>query len=517
MAKTTDQVATPPAFTESDERIAELLGRMHAIGDLRALAELATWDQNTTMPPGAAEVRGAQHATLQSVMHERWTDPALGRLLVELEPAVRGPEFTDADRGLVRQALREHRHATRLPTGLVEEIARVGSASFEAWRAARAASDFAVFAPWLARTAELQREVADRYGYQGCRYDALLDLYEPAITVAELDPIMDRVRDVSLALLRRIQTHGRPVDASCLEGNFPRERQMALCRSLLEFMGFDFARGQLAVSPHPFTTDFGSPYDVRVTVRPDERFLPSALMAAVHEGGHAVYEQGSSPALVRTPVAGGASMGVHESQSRLWENAIGRSLPFWRTLFPRVRRAYPRQYSEVEVETFVRALNRVRPSLIRVEADEVTYNLHIVIRYELEQRIVAGDVAVESLPRLWNAKYQEYLGIEPHNDAEGILQDVHWSGGFGYFPTYTLGNLYAAQIYAALRRDVPDVDERLARGQVAPVLHWLQRRMYVLGAVYLPRELIQRVTGEPPNPEHWAHYLTAKAEATYQL
>jgi carboxypeptidase Taq len=282
-------------------------------------------------------------------------------------------------------------------------------------------------------------------------------------------------------------------------------------------MGYDFSRGQLAKSPHPFTTSFGSPFDVRVTVRTHEHYIQPSLMAAIHEGGHAVYEQGSAPTLVRTPIAGGASMGLHESQSRLWENAIGRSEPYWRGQYVAVREAFPLHYADVDVVTFARSLNKVGPTLIRVEADEVTYNLHIMVRFELEKALINGDVAIETLPGLWNARYREYLGIEPANDAEGVLQDVHWSTGFGYFPTYTLGNLYSAQIFHKLHAVFPDFESRLAGGDTAFVLEWLREHMYAFGVIYQPEELMKRVTGETPNPEYFRRYLTAKFEKIYAL
>src|SRR5438270_1864430 len=310
----------------------------------------------------------------------------------------------------------------------------------------------------LTRTIALQREVADRLGYIETRYDALLIEYEPGMTVSTLDRLFSPVREASTSLLHRIEASGNTIDASCLQGEFAVEKQLALCDRLLHAMGYDFSRGQMAQSPHPFTTSFTSPYDVRVTVRPLVNFLQAALMAAIHEGGHAVYEQGSSPTIARTPVAGGASMGAHESQSRLWENAIGRSLPYWQGQFATVIEAFPHQFADVDVVTFVRALNKVRPSLIRVEADEVTYNLHIIVRFELEKALINGEISVESLPRLWNAKYREYLGVEPANDAQGVLQDIHWTSGFGYFPTYTLGNHFAAQIFHNLQVSFQDFD-----------------------------------------------------------
>ena len=506
-----------PNFTSKDAGIAELLDYMHEIEDLKALGSLAEWDQNTDMPEGAAEVRGYQMAALQGILHERWTTQRLGSLLSELSEVINRSDYTDADRGLVREAQRNYDRATKLPRKLVEEMARVQAASFEAWRRAREHNDFASFAPWLSRTVALQREVADRIGFAETRYDALLDQFEPGMTARSLDKLFTPVREVSAALLRRIETSGNTVDDSSLAGEFSEEQQVALSKVLLRGMGYDFSYGGIAVSPHPFTTSFGSPFDVRVTVHPDRHFIQASVMAAIHEGGHAVYEQGSAQALVRTPVAGGASMGMHESQSRLWENAIGRSEAYWQGQFAAVRQAFPEHFASVDAAVFARALNKVKPSLIRVEADEVTYNLHIIVRFELEKALINGNVAIETLPDLWNAKYREYLGVEPATDSEGVLQDIHWSSGFGYFPSYTLGNLYGAQIYAALRRAFPNFDEQLASGDTAFILDWLREKMYAFGAIYQPETLMEKVTGETPNPEFFARYLTSKFEAIYRL
>ena len=506
-----------PDFTRSNTQIAELLERAREISDLSALGALAEWDQNTELPEGAGEIRGDQLATLQGVLHERWTSERLGALIAELSPASAQTNFTDADKGLVRETKRAYDRATKLPRSLVEEIARTQARSFESWRKARTNNDFASFAPWLARTIELQRQVADHFGYTETRYDALLDQYEPGMTVSKLDKLFKPVREVSTGLLKRIQASGHTIDDSCLQGNFQSEKQMELSKAVLRGMGYDFSCGGIARSPHPFTTSFGSPFDVRLTVNPDPHFVQASVMAAIHEGGHALYEQGSASTLVRTLLAGGASMGAHESQSRLWENNLGRSLAYWRGQYPRVREAFPEHFANVDVETFTRALNKVQPSLIRIEADEVTYNLHIIIRYELERDMVNGEVAVESLPGMWNAKYREYLGIEPDTDSKGILQDIHWTGGFGYFPTYTLGNMYGAQIFHKLQSVFPDLDARLEKGETSFILNWLQEHMYAHGTIYQPEELIERVTGEKPNPEHFVRYLTSKFEQIYGL
>ncbi|HEY1350982.1 MAG TPA: carboxypeptidase M32 [Ktedonobacteraceae bacterium] len=504
-----------PAFTHSHEHISRLLERMREIADLSALGALAEWDQNTQMPEGAGEMRGNQMATLQGVLHERWISEELGSLLDKLEAP--GAALTDADRGLIREARRGYDRSTKLSRSLVEELTRVQAASFESWRRARTHNDFASFAPWLSRTIALQREVADRLGFAETRYDALLDQYEPGMTASKLDRLFAPVREVSTDLLTRIQASGHLVDDSCLQGDFAQARQMELSKTVLRAMGYEFPYGGISCSPHPFTTSFGSPFDVRLTVNPDQAFLQASVMAALHEGGHALYEQGSAPTIARTPLAGGASMGAHESQSRLWENNIGRSLPFWQGQYAAVRETFPEYFAGVSVETFVRALNKVQPSLIRIEADEVTYNLHIIIRYELERAMVNGEVAVESLPDMWNARYRTYLGIAPATDSQGILQDVHWSAGFGYFPSYTLGNLYGAQIFHRLRQVFGDFDQRLEQGETAFVLRWLEEYMYAYGALYLPEELIKRITGEPPNPEFFKRYLTEKFETIYHL
>lgn len=505
------------AFTVGDERISKLLDYMYEITDLNKVVALASWDQHTAMPEGASEARMYQMATLERVLHERQSAPQLGDVLKSLEDVIGQASFTDADRGLVRHARRAYDQATKLPPALVEERARVEVASVESWVKARQQNDFASFAPWLQRTLNIQREIADRLGFAETRLDALLDLANPGLTTGAVEELFVPVRDVSISLLKRIQASGKIIDTSCLYGTFPLEQQQLLCEKLAASIGYDFAHGQIARSAHPFTTDFGSPLDVRFTVRYTEKYLGFALTATLHEGGHALYEQGSSRVLLRTPLAGGASSGVHEAQSRLWENVLGRSEPFWQQKYALLREFFPQQFNSVDLTTFVGALNRVEPSLIRIEADEVTYNLHIIIRFELEKALMNGEITVESLPRLWNEKYREYLGIEPDNDSVGVLQDVHWSAGFGVFPSYTLGNLYAAQIFQKVQRAFPNVAERLASGDTSFVLQWLREHMYAVGATYLPDALIERLTGEPANPQYFVRYLTDKFTKIYDL
>jgi carboxypeptidase Taq len=501
-------------FTQSDSRINELLKLIHEINDLESLRSLAHWDQQTVMPEGASEARSNQLATLQGLIHERWTASQLAKLLDELEPVVKHEPYTDADRGLLHEARRTYDRSSKLPRQLVEEIERTQIISHMAWERARVQNDFAGFAPHLQRTIGFQRELADRYGYQENRYDALLDSFEPGLTVKKVERLFAPIREVGISLLKRIQA-SKQVDTSIFERDFSQALQTQLAEKLLLNAGYDFTRGQLAVSTHPFTSGLSAPQDVRLTVRFNS--LPGLIAVALHEGGHALYEQGVSANLLRTPLAGGASYGIHESQSRLWENIVGRSEPYWHGQYALIREFFPQEFKDVSVEDFVRAFNRVEASLIRVEADEVTYNLHILIRYELEQAMVNGEISVESLPRLWNEKYRAYLGVEPDSDVNGVLQDVHWTSDFGYFPSYTLGNLYSAQIYQTLRKTFPDFNQRLAGGDTSFLLTWLQEQIYQFGVIYQPEDLLQRVTGEEPNPQYLVQYLTEKFSKIYGL
>ena len=513
--------ATPSnvlSFTLTDAELKELFDRTQEISDLGNLARIVGWDQRVKMPPEANQVRGPQLATMHAIIHERQTAPRLGELLKVLEQRIQDERYTDADRGLVRQARRDYDQATKVPATLVKALTEAASSAWGAWEKARPANDFASFAPYLRKIVELRRQQAEYLGYQGAPYDALLDQFEPGMTLETLNPILDRVREATVNLLQRIRASETKVDTSCLHGSFAASKQLDLCQAMLQAMGYRFAAGRMDLSSHPFTSGGGSPFDVRVTTRVDPTYFPMALMAAIHEGGHAVYEQGSDPALARTILAGGASMGVHESQSRLWENYIGRSLPFWKYHFSTLRAHFPEAFASCSAEELVRALNQVKPSLIRVEADEVTYNLHIIIRYELEQRLINGELDIADLPGLWSQKYHDYLGVEPQTDTEGVLQDIHWSSGsFGYFPTYTLGNLYGAQIYATLRREFPDYDERLAIEGAEFILNWLREHMYVYGQVYTPTELARAVTGEALNHEYFVQYANAKFGALYGL
>jgi carboxypeptidase Taq len=508
-----------PATTDRPvmEELAELRSAAAELHDLGHIAELLGWDQETMMPAKGVDWRGYQQATLSGIIHERLTAPRLGDLLASLaDAAAEGSSpLSDAERGLVRELKRSRDRAVKLPTRLVKELAEATTQAVATWQRAREQSSWASFQDDLTRVVELKRQVAEAVGYQAEPYDALLDEYEPGLTAAQVGAMFERLRADTVALLDRIRGAGRQIDRSPLEREYPVDRQWQFGETVLGWMGFDFEAGRQDKSAHPFCTSLG-PGDVRLTTRLHERDLAQALFGSMHEGGHGLYEQGIGKDVQRTPIGQGVSLGVHESQSRLWENCVGRGLPFWRFALPKLAELFPEQLAGVEVEQFWRAVNRVEPSLIRVEADEVTYNLHILMRFEIERRLFKGEVAVADLPALWNEAMRQTLGVEPPNDREGVLQDIHWSFGLvGYFPTYTLGNLYGAQLWAAIGRDLPDRDAAIERGELRPILDWLRERIHRHGGTYLPADLIERATGEPPNPRYLTEYLTAKYAQVY--
>lgn len=499
----------------------ELATELRAAGaqlmDLGRIGGLLGWDQETMMPPGGAPGRARQRATLEALAHERLTRPRMGELLEALAgPAAEG-RLDPVDAASVRVLRRDYDRAVKLPTELVRALAQTTSEAVEVWRRARADSRFGDFAPILGRIVDLKRREAEYLGYEKHPYDALLDAYEPEMTVAQLDPLFDGLRAATVELLGRLRTAPRQPDRSVLERGYDEAAQWSFGQEMLRAIGFDFEAGRIDRSTHPFAQGMG-PGDVRLTTRLSPGDLAMGLFGSLHEGGHGLYEQGFGPEVAETAAGTYISLGIHESQSRLWENLVGRGLPFWRFAYPRLQACFAEQLRDVPLETFVAAVNRVEPSLIRVEADEVTYNLHIILRYEIERRLLSGELPVADLPATWRELSREYLGLTPPDDRTGVLQDTHWALGYlGYFPTYTLGTLYAAQLWAAIVRDLPDLDEQIAHGEFAPLLGWLRERIHRPGRRYGPVELIERATGAPPQPDHLVRYLNDKFGALYGL
>ena len=491
--------------------------RLAQIIRLGQAASVLSWDQQTYMPTGGAASRAEQLATLSQFTHELFVSPEVGALLAQAEADTQG-EGKDSDAvRLLRNVRRSYNQETKLPVDLVMELARHSSLAQEIWQQARKENNFAVFAPALEKMIALTREKAEHLGYKDHIYDALIDLYEPGTTQASVAAMFNDLKPELVALTRAIASSPNTVDDSLLHGDFPIEKQKEVTLQFVRAVGYSLERGRQDIAAHPFCTHF-SRDDVRITTRFDARFLPMSVYASLHEAGHAMYEQGSPPEYEGTALAGGTSLGVHESQSRLWENLVGRSREFCGWSYPQLQAAFPDVLGRVGVDAYYRAINKVEPSLIRVEADEVTYNLHILLRFELECDLLTGKLAVSDLPATWNAKMQEMLGITPPNDADGVLQDVHWSCGLvGYFPTYSIGNLLSAQLWEALRKVLPDVNAQIARGEFAPLLDWLRANVHGYGSKYLPGELVVKATGEPLSSRPYLAYLKSKFAGIYGL
>jgi carboxypeptidase Taq len=493
--------------------LASLTDRLGTVADLQAAARLLEWDQETYMPRGAAEVRAQQLATLKSLAHAHFTDEKT-QVLVE---AIDENDLPDENsRALLRVTRRDLVRAIRRPPSLVTRQALATARALEAWKQARQDDDFPHFAPHLEEIFALAREEAEALGFEEHVYDALLEEYEPGMTRSEVVRIFEPLREDLVALVEAIR-EAEQVDDSLLHSYFDPRAQWDLGLEVAAALGYDFDRGRQDLSTHPFSTAFGPPFDVRITTRVAEGFFPTAFFGTLHEVGHALYEQGISPLLARTPLADGTSLGVHESQSRLWENLVGRSRPFWKWAQPAAGRHFPDVLGDVPAETIYRGVNKVEPSLIRVEADEVTYSLHVMLRFELESAMLTGDLAVRDLPSAWNDRMQEYLGLTPPDDREGCLQDIHWSlGAVGYFPTYTLGSLMSVQLFDAAAQDL-DLPGQVSDGEFRPLLDWLQEKVHRHGRVLSARDVMVRATGQELSAEPWLAYARQKFGDIYRL
>jgi carboxypeptidase Taq len=494
----------------------DLKTRLAELSDLGRIGAILAWDQQTMMPPLGSASRAEQRSTLGRIFHERFTSDEVGRL-IEAAEANGAPEGSD-DAELVRYARREWEKARRIPTDLRAEITRASAMGVPAWMKAREASDFSLLVPALEHNLELRRRYIECFDGFDEPYDVLLDDFEEGMTTARVRDVLGRLRDRLVPLIAAIAERADEVDASLLHRHYPAAGQRAFVERMLGGVGFDRQAWRLDLTAHPFAVRPGVG-DVRITTRWEEGDLASGLFAALHECGHGLYDSGVDPALDRSPLGRvQASMALHESQSRLWENVIGRSRPFWRHWFGPLRETFPEQLADTDAEGFYRAVNRVEPSLIRVEADEATYSLHIALRFELEQELLAERLAIADLPEAWNAGMREYLGVEVPDDARGVLQDIHWaSGSFGYFPTYALGNVVAGQIWARLRAAVPDLDAQLAEGDAGPLRSWLEDNLYRHGRRRPPQETIERVCGGPMDPAPFVDYLTDKLGEIYGL
>ncbi len=500
----------------TDEKYQKLGSLQNEIYDLNGAMAVLGWDQQTYMPQGGAEDRGDQLSTLARILHLKMTSDEIEKLLEDLIPYASTLDPDSDEARLIKVTRREYNKRTKVDAEWVAEFVRATTVAETAWEYAKEKSDFAHFQPFLETIVRLRREYAQFFAPFEHVYDPLLDDYEPGLKTAEVKAIFDVLRPQQVDLIRQIMEKPQVEDAF-LQKPFPEKEQWDFGVSILTDMGFDWKRGRQDRSMHPFTTSFGLG-DVRITTRVEADSSIVSLFSSMHEGGHALYEQGISPKLRRTLLAGGASMAVHESQSRLWENLVGLSEPFWRHYYPRLQQMFSTQLGNVDWYTFYKGVNKVEPSLIRVASDEATYNLHIMLRLQLEIALMEGSLEVKDLPEAWNAGMKEYLGLTPPNDAMGVLQDIHWSGGsIGYFPTYALGNLISVQLWEQIQKEIPDLDRQIGDGKLGSLLEWLRIHIHQYGAKFEPQELIQRVTGSKIDPKPYVRYLQEKFGQIYKI
>jgi carboxypeptidase Taq len=497
-------------------KIEQLKSHLAEAIDLFYVRELLEWDQQCYMPPGGAEVRSQQLSTVHRLFHEKITSPKIGRLLETLESEAASFEPDSDDARLIKVARREYEKYTKVSSEWVSEFAQVTAMAFSVWQEARPENNFAKFQPYLEKIVDLRRQYADFFAPYDHVYDPLLNYFEPGMKTAEVLAIFEVLRPQQVALIQAIAERPQ-VDSSFLHQPFDGQKQWDFGVEVITRFGYDWKRGRQDKAPHPFTIHFGID-DVRITTRILPDYAGSALFSTLHEAGHALYEQGIDHALARTPLARGTSLAVHESQSRMWENLVGRSLPFWEHFYPRLQDCFPERLRNVDLETFYKGINRVEPSLIRVESDEATYNLHIMLRLELEIALMEGKLKVSELPEAWNARMKDYLGITPPNDDQGVLQDIHWANGYiGYFSTYALGNLISVQLWETIRQAMPDLDDQIRSGEFSPLLGWLRENIHRHGSKFEPQELVQQVTGSKIDPAPYVRYLKNKYGEIYGL
>jgi carboxypeptidase Taq len=497
------------------EAYAELVRRSKELGVINSCAAVLGWDHQTYMPPKGGALRGEQMALLATLAHQKFTDPKVGELLaaVEASELVRDPASDAAAN--VRELRRTYDRATKIPPALVEELARVTTQAQQVWEQAKKKNDYASFRPMLEQVVKLKRQEADAVGFKEHPYNALIEEYEPGTTVAELKTLFAGLTAELAPLVQKIAAATKQPDTSVLAREFPVDRQKVFAEAAAVAFGFDIASGRLDTTAHPFCSGFG-PGDCRITTRYNPRFFNEAFFGVLHETGHALYEQGLPADHFGTPLGVACSFGIHESQSRLWENQVGRGRPFWEHFYPRLQQTFPTALADVPQGAFYFAINTVRPSLIRVEADEATYNLHIALRFELELALLSGDLTPADLPGAWNERFEALFGLKVPDDARGCLQDIHWSfGGIGYFPTYTLGNLYAAQLMDAARRALGTLDDDFRRGDFARLKGWLRHNIHQHGQRYRAGELCRRATGTSLSPKSFLAYLNEKFGSLY--
>jgi carboxypeptidase Taq len=478
---------------------------------------LIYWDMRTGAPKKGLNIRSEVVGELSTELFRMSISEEMGAYLQILTTPEQLELLDPISKKMVTESKKEYDRSKKIPEEKYQHYVVLTAQAETIWEKAKDHNDFAMFQPYLEKIVATNIEFIELWGYEGDKYNTLLDMYEPGMTVQKLDEVFGALRERIVPLLQAIQASSHLPDRAFLDQEFAKEKQKQFSLFILQQMNYDFEAGRLDETVHPFATGL-NPGDVRITTRYLPKDVVSALFGTIHEGGHALYEQNISEELTGTNLSGGTSMGIHESQSRFWENVVGRSREFWARYFGDLQKTFAGQLDQIDAETFYRAINHIQPSLTRIEADELTYNLHIMVRYEIEKGLINGTIQVADLPQVWNAKYQEYLGVTPATNSEGVLQDVHWAGGsFGYFPSYALGNMYAAQITNTLKKQFPQVDEWIASGNLEPIKQWLTEKVYRHGKLLTPSEIIKQVTGEELNPDYLVGYLEHKYQALYGL
>ncbi len=500
---------------KAQELYRKLFDRIKEAQMLSDVISLLGWDEQTFLPRGGSDYRAETMAYLSGMLHKKITDPDVGAMLSELEKTDLVKDTDSVEAVNIRELRRDYDRQTKLPQRLVEEISRTTSLAVNNWVQARKDNDFPKFKPWLDKVIKLMKEKAECYGYKKEAYDALLDEYEVGSNVEFVSGVFQGFKDRLVKLVAKIADSSRKPNMAIIEQYFDVERQKIFGQQAAIAIGYDFGTGRLDIAAHPFTTGLG-PKDTRITTRYNPHHLGQALFGTLHEAGHGIYDQGLPKEYYGSPMGESVSLGIHESQSRMWENQVGRGKPFWKHFYPRAQQVFPEALGAVKFDDFYFAVNDVRPSLIRVEADEVTYNLHILLRFEMEHALIKGDLAVDDVPGAWNEKFKAYFNLTPPTDSEGCMQDIHWGHGLlGYFPTYTLGNLYSSQLYAKAKQEMPDMERQFEIGNFAPLKKWLNEKIHSQGRRHHSNKLCEKVTGKPLDPNFLMDYLEKKYGELY--
>lgn len=498
-----------------NKKVEKLKERIEEISHLVSISSLLSWDQEVMMPRKAIDLRAKSSAYLAGIIHKKFIDINYDGLLTDLKMRLDKGKFDSKESAIVLETWKEFERENKLTESFVKELAETASKAQSVWAKAREDNNFLLFLPYLSQIVKLKRKEAKLVGYKNHPYDALLDAYEPGVTTEEVSKILNDLKIFLIPFIKKINLSKQKINSKILNGNFPTEKQIKFNKFIAEKIGFDFEMGRFDESVHPFTAEI-HPYDVRITTRYKKNDVFHSIGSTIHEAGHGLYEQGLPIEYFGTPLAKSISLGVHESQSRLWENNIGKSKEFWKYFYLKLKKEFPDPFNKISLDDLYKLVNRVSPSLIRTEADEATYNLHIILRFEIEKEMIEGSIDLKNLPEIWNFKVKEYFGIKVQSDSLGVLQDVHWSCGLiGYFPTYAIGNLYAAQFYFAMNNQISDLKNKISKGDFTEIKSWLNKNIHTHGKLYSAQDLVKKVTGEPLNSDYFNKYIEEKYKGIY--